>query len=669
MDDTDQSSELSSETKRVGLRITSDPDRTEIEQPETSGAREQAVMPFRVLLVSDLVPHAAEPADWSSQSYVYRIDKNNFAAFLKEMTPRLEVEVPSTVLNTTRDASQNAPRRLEVTLEFEDIDAFHPVRMARQIPVLDQLLDVRKLVQSVEERVIDLDAFRKRLNTIGIDVDWSEDMYRMLAGSDEAAKRSEAPPSSEKRSTPSPEEKGASLDRLLGMIDAGESGDATDPTGANGPNQTEPHARNGDVRSPFVDALMDAVSGQDKRGGAESSAARQLIAALEATLAEQMEHVLDHPQVRALESAWRGLKFLVDRLNFRENIQLVVLPVGKKDLHEALHYQVILPEHSDERREPPLSLIVLDLDFGRGHRDMVQLTDLAKTGESLQTPLVTGVHADFFGVNKISGLAKLPALRPHLKREEYAEWTALRREEASQFLALTLPSFLLRSPYGPDHPVEAFDVVENDGLWGNGALAVGVAAADSFADTGWPSHLTDYPIENLPIQSGRGGHSPLAAMLPGSKQSELARAGFVVLSGKPDHDAVRIAHASMVRQPEAYDDPAASAEARAHASLPCRLFVARVAHRLLALQNEIDAQPGLDAAQEYLASALRSFLGVTTDSDESLHVSVEHVTSVDLPQHELLAVRVRPPTLALAQDVRLVMGVQVEKSKPQAEDE
>jgi hypothetical protein len=60
---------------------------------------------------------------------------------------------------------------------------------------------------------------------------------------------------------------------------------------------------------------------------------------------------------------------------------------------------------------------------------------------------------------------------------------------------------------------------------------------------------------------------------------------------------------------------------------------------------------------------MRSFLGIGTDmvDEEDTHVTVEHVTNVDLPEHELLAVRVRPPSAALRQDVRLVMGLQVER--------
>lgn len=652
MDDASQSAESSSEKKQVGMHITSDPDRTEVEQPETFGAREIPSLPFRILLVSDLAPQAAGPDDWSAGSHVHRVDANSFAAFMDEMAPRLDVEVPNRLGET--------PKNLEVELQFSELGAFHPEQVARQVPVLAQLLDVRALVQAVGNGEMDLDTFRDRLDGIGVDIDWAEDLYQTLAGSEES---SDPPPSQ-----PASGEDDESLDRLLGMVDVG----AEEPTGEEKGTDMEDNlaASNGDVgSSKFVDALMGAVSGADASAEAEASAVKSLLATLEAALARQVKAILEHPDVRQLEAAWRGLRFLVDRLNFREDVQLMVLPVGREELHEAMYYQVIVPEHSEDRAEPPLSLVLLDIDFGRGHRNIEQLTDLAETGESLQTPVVASVSSDFFGVEKISGLARLPALRPHLQGSEYVEWEALRKEEAAQFLGLALPSFLLRYPYGPDQPVEAFDLEEEEGLWGSGALAVGVIAARSFVDTGWPTHLGDYDVGNLPVQPGRGGRSPLAALLPGSKQSELARSGFVVLGGRSNHDAIRIMHAPTVRKPETYDDPAAMAEARAHASLPCRLFVARAAHYLLTLQDNVPVGASVDVVQREIAGAMRSFLGVTEADAEDKRVTVEHVTNVDLPEHELLAVRLRPPSAVLDREVRLVMGLQVEKeAQPESDD-
>lgn len=647
MEETASSAASDSQKKPIGMHVTSDPDRTAVEAPATYGARERPDLPFRILLVSDLTPQAPAPDDWAQGTYVHRVDKNRFAGFMQEMAPRLEIDVPN--------ALDDTPKTWTVPLQFSALDDFRPDRLARQIPALDQLMDVRALVEAVGAGELDRAAFRERLDALGIDVDWSGEMYRMLTGEEAPAEPS--PPAA------SSAEKDEAIDRLLGMVDGGDDAGAT---GAGGPSS------NGDVgASGFVDALMDAVSGEREDAGVEASAVKRLLAQLDAVIGRQVEQVVAHPAVRRLEAAWRGLKFLVDRLNFRKDVQLMVLPVGREALAEAMHHQVLLPEHDDEREEPPLSLILVDMAFGRGQRDVEQLADLAATGESLQTPIVAAAGDAFFGVERISGLAKLPALRPHLQGPEYVAWKALRQEEDAQFLALALPAFLLRAPYGPDRPAEPFEVEEAEGLWGSGALAVGVAAARSFTETGWPTHLTDYPIDDLPIQPGRGGHSPLAALLPGSKQSELARAGFVVLGGKPDHDAVRIVHAPMVQKPETYDDPVAASEARVHASLPCRLFVARAAHYLLALQDGLAPGTPVEAAQAEVEGAMRAFLGVPAEAaeDEDPHVTVDHVTTVDLPEHELLAVRLRPPSSVLKPTVRLVMGLQVEHAvSPENED-
>jgi hypothetical protein len=50
------------ESNEVGMHISAGPNRTEIEQPHTSGAREVSGLPFRILLVSDLVPGASPEA-------------------------------------------------------------------------------------------------------------------------------------------------------------------------------------------------------------------------------------------------------------------------------------------------------------------------------------------------------------------------------------------------------------------------------------------------------------------------------------------------------------------------------------------------------------------------------------------------------------------------------
>ncbi|NVZ67294.1 type VI secretion system contractile sheath large subunit, partial [Pseudomonas gingeri] len=58
----------------------------------------------------------------------------------------------------------------------------------------------------------------------------------------------------------------------------------------------------------------------------------QMISEIDRTLGKQMDVILHQPQFQQLESAWRGLKLLVDRTDFRENIKLEVLHATKEEL-------------------------------------------------------------------------------------------------------------------------------------------------------------------------------------------------------------------------------------------------------------------------------------------------------------------------------------------------
>src|SRR6185295_19856431 len=57
-----------------------------------------------------------------------------------------------------------------------------------------------------------------------------------------------------------------------------------------------------------------------------------LIAEIDVKLSRQIDEILHDPTFQKLESAWRGLKFAIDRCDFRENIKVEMLNVSKEDL-------------------------------------------------------------------------------------------------------------------------------------------------------------------------------------------------------------------------------------------------------------------------------------------------------------------------------------------------
>jgi len=54
-----------------------------------------------------------------------------------------------------------------------------------------------------------------------------------------------------------------------------------------------------------------------------------MIAEIDKRLSAQVNEVLHHPEVQKLESAWRGLRWSIERIDFRENISVEILPVTK----------------------------------------------------------------------------------------------------------------------------------------------------------------------------------------------------------------------------------------------------------------------------------------------------------------------------------------------------
>jgi predicted component of type VI protein secretion system len=61
-----------------------------------------------------------------------------------------------------------------------------------------------------------------------------------------------------------------------------------------------------------------------------------IIAAIDAKLTAQVNQVIHHPDFQQLESAWRGLHYLVNNTESDEQLKIRVLNISKTDLHKTL---------------------------------------------------------------------------------------------------------------------------------------------------------------------------------------------------------------------------------------------------------------------------------------------------------------------------------------------
>lgn len=632
-------------SKNIGIHIQS--------EPIVTGKKKFTALPFHLLLGSDLTPQAPVPSNWSSPSRLLSVDKNNFPQLMQQLAPKLLGEAPNHI--------SDSPKTLEFELQFTEMKAFRPEGIVAQIPALTRLLQIRTLVQQVKDGKLDLTEFQQQAGAAGMDRDLIE-RFRQILEQPPAPAPAKAAPTPEPSKKPPPSDK---LDALLEMVELGSG-------------EPEPTVKK---QSPF-DALLQAITAEDagnksalsrpSEANIEKSTAETLIADLDEILSAQVNAILHHPHFQNLESAWRGLKFMLDRMDFRKNIRLSVLPVRKDSLNEALYHQLLMPTYHgsiQELIEAPISVVIANYEFSNTAEELERLDDLAETMASLQVPLLAGVGPAFFGKQRASELADLPVLWQHLQRPEYVDWNALRDKVVSNYLILALPRFLLRFPYGSDNPVKEFQFIESADhhLWGNAALALAATMARSFAGTGWPMHLSGLhdggKIENLPLwnysATGVSVRIPLEVKLPEDKEVEFSEAGFAVLSCRPNDDAAHVAFAPAAHRPEKFEEAAANEEARLHATLACQLMTARIAQHLLRFEREL--APGLapEKLQAALAAHLQALFKSTRAPLAPEAITIEISESPEHADRWYAALRLYAPEEILGRETSVLMGFEL----------
>jgi type VI secretion system protein ImpC len=442
-----------------------------------------------------------------------------------------------------------------------------------------------------------------------------------------------------------------------------------------------------------VDSLIRTIV-QSKGGPiADRAIVEAIIEKLDQTLNEQINDILHHSKFQQLESTWRGFKFLIDRTDFRENVQVELLSVPKSNLRDAIYQQVFQTEYND-LSEHPLSVMIADYEFNRSPEDMELLGDIARMAASMQAPFIASVGPEFFGVQTAEELSRLPSLRTYFQKPEYAQWRSLRDDETSQYIALTVPRFLLRFPYGPDSDaVWDFQFTEHTRseakgrssfsgsssklpgtesrhyLWGRGSFAVATTIVRSFIEHSWYTQITGQRgggvVENLPVWNsriaGKDVSIPLDVLFPQSKELEFVDAGFVLLSCRINDDAACVLSAPTVHRPKKYSTPEETKEAQLHATLPYQLFATRMAHYLRRLVRDVSTGLTAEQAQEMLTAKFRPILTKTGIELPEEAVTVEVEESEENPEYYDVVLRIRPPFQILGRNVDLLLGFELRR--------
>lgn len=341
-----------------------------------------------------------------------------------------------------------------------------------------------------------------------------------------------------------------------------------------------------------------------------------MIAELDKKLSLQLDAIMHHPEVQKLESAWRSMKFLVDRTDFRENIKLEVLNVSKGDLLEDFEdapeivksglYKTAYTAEYGQFGGQPYAAMLGNYEFGPGPQDIKLLQYVGSVAAMAHAPFVAAAGPAMFGLEDFNGLPQLKDLKSIFEGPQYTKWQSFRESEDARYVGLALPRFLLRLPYGPDtQPIKAFNYEENvsgshsDYLWGNAAFAFASRLTDSFAKYRWCANIIgpmgggaveDLPLHQFEAMGAVQTKIPTEVLISERREYELSEEGFMALTMRKGSDNACFFSANSVQKPKFFGISKEGKEAETNyklgLQLPYMFVINRLAHYLKVIQRE-----------------------------------------------------------------------------------
>ncbi len=364
------------------------------------------------------------------------------------------------------------------------------------------------------------------------------------------------------------------------------------------------------VETAVLTLAQQALSNTKLIGSDVVASIEAMIAQLDAKMSEQVNQIMHHAEFQQLESAWRGLHYLVNNTETDELLKIRVLNISKAEVGKTLKkfkgtawdqsplFKKIYEEEYGQFGGEPFGCLVGDYYFDHTPPDVEFLSEMAKVSAASHCPFIAASSPALMQMESWQELANPRDLTKIFTTPEYAAWRSLRESDDARYIGLAMPRFLSRQPYGAKtNPVEAFNFEEdtagadhNKYTWANSAYAMAVNINRSFKEYGWCSRIRGIEsggaVEGLPTHAfptddgGVDMKCPTEIAISDRREAELAKNGFMPLVHKKNSDFAAFIGAQSLQKPAEYDDPDASANANLAARLPYLFATCRFAHYL-----------------------------------------------------------------------------------------
>jgi type VI secretion system protein ImpC len=218
----------------------------------------------------------------------------------------------------------------------------------------------------------------------------------------------------------------------------------------------------------------------------------KLIAAVDQAISQTMRSILHHPDFQALESVWRGIEFLVRRLETGVNLRIVVYDISAEEfaadlsstenVQETGLYSLLVEQPGMDAQQGAISAIVTNY-----------LVEQTPPHAELMGRMARIAAAGQFAFLAAIGDEVLKKLKPEeIHPLVLDSWSALKSMQECAYVSLAAPRFMLRNPYGEkSDPIDRFDFEEftpKEGLRGmlyaSGAVLAGLLLGETFLKGG-----------------------------------------------------------------------------------------------------------------------------------------------------------------------------------------
>ena len=445
---------------------------------------------------------------------IVEIDRDNFDDVLKNLQVNIQLKLGETSSTI-------------VEIPITEIDDFSPDNIFLKVGLFQKLRDLRG-------KLLNRTTFREAANEV--------------LGLMPSEKETPQPP------TPQPSVDSKPIGNLLDAVINSSEVDARQYKGTTG--------------SELVDELIkEAVA--KYAIPAEDPKQHEMVTAVDQAITAQMQSILHHPHFQSVESSWRAVYFLCRRLGTGSHLKIFLIDISKEELQDDISAEDLSTTKLFKLLCEPQpsnitwSLLLGNYSFGATIDDADLLARIGSIAQYINTSFIAGAHSDLIQCESLGRDPDPDNWQKPLDPDVTMAWLSLRNRSESQHIALVLPRFLLRMPYGKEFgSVENFafeemsTAVSHDNfLWGNAAYAIAYLLAQSFENNGWDMKPGDYyQIDDLPLfyydDDGESVLKPCAEILMTEKAgTKISEAGLMSLWSIPNSGSVRVSAFRALSQP------------------------------------------------------------------------------------------------------------------------